>query len=120
MGHAGKLVKVAAGIMNTHSSVADGRMEILAAHGAACGAGPELVEQILESITVDQALEYMEQVPGLGQAVMDRVIRRMDGCLRRRAGKAMKIEAVVFTNARGILGRTKGADGLIEKIKAGG
>ena len=120
VGHAGKLVKVAAGIMNTHSSVADGRMEILAAHGAACGAGPELVEQILESITVDQALEYMEQVPGLGQAVMDRVIRRMDGCLRRRAGKAMKIEAVVFTNARGLLGRTKGADVLIEKIKAGG
>lgn len=120
VGHAGKLVKVAAGIMNTHSLVADGRMEILAAHGAACGAGPELVEQILESITVDQALEYMEQVPGLGQAVMDRVIRRMDGCLRRRAGKAMKIEAVVFTNARGLLGRTKGADGLIEKIKAGG
>ena len=36
------------------------------------------------------------------------------------AGKAMKIEAVVFTNARGLLGRTKGADGLIEKIKAGG
>lgn len=120
VGHAGKLVKVAAGIMNTHSSVADGRMEILAAHGAACGAGPELVERILESITVDQALEYMEQVPGLGQAVMDRVIRRMDGCLRRRAGTAMKIEAVVFTNARGLLGRTKGADGLIEKIKAGG
>ena len=120
VGHAGKLVKVAAGIMNTHSSVADGRMEILAAYGAACGAGPELVEQILESITVDQALEYMEQVPGLGQAVMDRVIRRMDGCLRRRAGTSMKIEAVVFTNARGLLGRTKGADGLIEKIKAGG
>ena len=47
-------------------------------------------------------------------------IRRMDGCLRRRAGTAMKIEAVVFTNARGLLGRTKGADGLIEKIKAGG
>ena len=120
VGHAGKLVKVAAGIMNTHSSVADGRMEILAAYGAASGAGPELVEQILESITVDQALEYMEQVPGLGQAVMDRVIRRMDGCLRRRAGTSMKIEAVVFTNARGLLGRTKGADGLIEKIKAGG
>ena len=120
VGHAGKLVKVAAGIMNTHSSVADGRMEILAAHGAACGAGPELVERILESITVDQALEYMEQVPGLGQVVMDRVIRRMDGCLRRRAGTSMKIEAVVFTNARGLLGRTKGADGLIEKIKAGG
>ena len=84
------------------------------------GAGAEVDVKQVSDITVDQALEYMEQVPGLGQAVMDRVIRRMDGCLRRRAGTAMKIEAVVFTNARGLLGRTKGADGLIEKIKAGG
>lgn len=38
IGHGGKLIKLAAGIMNTHSSWADGRMEILAAHGAACGA----------------------------------------------------------------------------------
>ena len=28
-GHAGKLVKLGAGIMNTHSSNADGRMEVL-------------------------------------------------------------------------------------------
>ena len=29
IGHGGKLIKLAAGIMNTHSSMADGRMEIL-------------------------------------------------------------------------------------------
>lgn len=120
VGHAGKLVKLAAGIMNTHSGMADGRMEILAAHCAACGAGPELVERILEAITVDQALEYMDPVPGLGAAVMERVIRRMHWYLRHRAGEVMKIEAVVFTNARGLLGRTEDAGELTEKIKAGG
>ena len=119
VGHAGKLVKVAAGIMNTHSSMADGRMEILAAHAAACGAGTELTERILEAITVDQAMEYMDRTPGLGLAVMERVIGRVHMHLRHRAG-GMKIEAVVFTNARGILGRTQGADELTEKIRAGG
>ena len=34
IGHIGKLIKVAGGIMNTHSHVADGRLEILTAHGA--------------------------------------------------------------------------------------
>ena len=32
VGHAGKLVKIAAGVMNTHSSVADGRMAVSYTH----------------------------------------------------------------------------------------
>ena len=36
--HIGKFVKVAAGIMNTHSHSADGRMEVLAANGIRAGA----------------------------------------------------------------------------------
>ncbi|MCD7843434.1 MAG: cobalt-precorrin-5B (C(1))-methyltransferase CbiD [Clostridiales bacterium] len=43
VGHLGKLVKCAAGVMNTHSRVADCRMETLAAHAALCGAGQETV-----------------------------------------------------------------------------
>lgn len=39
VGHTGKLIKTAAGIMNTHSSYADGRMEIIAVHSALWGAG---------------------------------------------------------------------------------
>lgn len=41
VGHLGKLVKVAGGVMNTHSRWADCRMEILCAHAALCGAGQE-------------------------------------------------------------------------------
>lgn len=41
VGHIGKLVKVAGGIMDTHSRTADCRAEILAAHAALAGAGRE-------------------------------------------------------------------------------
>ena len=56
VGHAGKLIKLAAGVMNTHSKAADGRMECLAAYGAACGASREMAGQILDCVTVDEAL----------------------------------------------------------------
>lgn len=43
VGNIGKLVKLAAGIMNTHSKIADARGEILAVHTVLCGGSPELV-----------------------------------------------------------------------------
>ena len=61
IGHLGKLVKLAAGIMNTHSREADGRMEILAAHAGAWGASRELIREILSAVTVDQALTLMDE-----------------------------------------------------------
>ena len=48
VGHVGKLVKVAAGVWNTHSAVADARLETVAALAAAAGAPPTLVTQLLE------------------------------------------------------------------------
>ena len=71
VGHGGKLVKLAAGVMNTHSSAADGRMEVLAAWGAALGASREQVIKILEAVTVDQGLLILEQQTGLGRTVME-------------------------------------------------
>ena len=113
IGHGGKLIKLAAGIMNTHSSWADGRMEILAAHGAACGAKRELVEQILEAVTVDEGLRLLETEDGLREQVMKRVMGRLEQHVKRRAGEGLRAEAIVFTNERGILGATTGADDLL-------
>lgn len=113
VGHGGKLIKLAAGIMNTHSRFADGRMEILAAYGAACGAGKKLAGDILEAVTVDEGLRLLETVAGLRERVMERVMERIDSHLKRRAGRHLKIEALVFTNERGILGVTPGAEQML-------
>lgn len=116
-GHAGKLIKTAAGIMDTHSRTADGRMEILAAWAAACGADRMLVEQILQAVTVDQGLALLETRPGLREQTMERIVERMAFYLGQRAGEQLRAEAVIFTEERGILGMTPGAPEALDRIR---
>lgn len=60
-GHAGKLVKLAGGIFYTHSRIADARREIVAAHAAAWGASPEVVQAMLTATTVEAIFTILEQ-----------------------------------------------------------
>ncbi|MDO5349115.1 MAG: cobalt-precorrin-5B (C(1))-methyltransferase CbiD [Lachnospiraceae bacterium] len=120
VGHAGKLLKIAAGVMNTHSSMADGRMECLAAYGAACGASQEMAQRILNCITVDEALGILEERDGLREAVMKMAMSRIDAHLKRRAGAGLQIGAVLFTNDRGILGATLQAEEMIRLLRSAG
>lgn len=123
VGHAGKLIKLAAGIMNTHSSVADARMECLAAYGAACGASREMSAQILACAAVEEALCILEKKEGLLESTMKFVMERIDGQLKKKAETIsrcpipIQTEVVLFTNERGILGKTKGADRLTAKLQ---
>ena len=98
--------------MNTHSRVADGRRETLAAHTALCGGDRALVEEVFSASTTDEAVERLEAA-GLREAVMASLTAALSEHLRRRAGEQMKIEAVVFSNRFGVLGRTPGADTLL-------
>ncbi len=116
VGHAGKLVKVAAGIMNTHSRQADGRMEVLAAHAAMAGVRKDTVKRIMDAVTTLEAIEILEEEGVLGQ-VMRTVMERIEYHLRQRAGNGLEIAAVVFTKEKGILGKTSEADDLISRIQ---
>lgn len=114
VGHGGKLVKLAAGVMNTHSSVADSRMEVLAAWAGAQGAGEETVSRILEAVTVDQAFSILDQT-GFTGPVMEKIIERIEFHLKKRGGNILKAEAILFTNQKGVLGMTKGAEELLKR-----
>ena len=57
IGHIGKLVKLGAGIMNTHSAQADARMEILLSCALAGGASLEALQAVAASLTTEAALE---------------------------------------------------------------
>ena len=61
VGHIGKLVKIAAGVMNTHSRQADARMEVLAVHAAMAGADRETVCALMKCFTTKEALDILEE-----------------------------------------------------------
>lgn len=116
VGHAGKLVKVAAGVMNTHSRQADCRMEVFASHAAMAGAQKDLVKQIMDCTTTLEAIELLE-AEGMLEQAMHTIMERMEYYLRQRAGKDLEIAAVVFTKEKGMLGKTSEADTLISRIQ---
>lgn len=115
-GHVGKLVKIAAGIMNTHSRQADGRMEILAAHAGMAGASGDVVQRLMQCVTTVDALDILKE-QGLLESVMATIMERIEFYLKYRAGDRLLIGAVVFSKEMGILGKTKDADILIDYIK---
>lgn len=116
VGHLGKFVKLAAGIMNTHSREADGRMEILAANAIRCGGRAEAAADILECATTDEAVGVLGQ-HGLTEAVMERIVTGARSYLWRRAYEKLDIGIMIYSLEEGLLGATKGAAGMLEKIK---
>lgn len=61
MGHAGKLIKLAAGIFNTEHRVADGRREIIAAHAALNGVNKGTVYKIFQANTTEEMMTILEE-----------------------------------------------------------
>lgn len=113
VGHAGKLIKLAAGIMNTHSRTADGRAEVITAHAAIYGASKELAIKLMDSLSVDEALHELE-TNDLVQPVMESITAKIEVNLHRRAGEHMQAEALIFSDKYGIIGQTSGAAELLK------
>lgn len=117
VGHLGKLVKVAGGVMNTHSRWADCRMEILCAHAALCGAGQETARALMGSATTDAGLDILAEA-GLLDRTMDSLLSALQAHLERRAGTSCRCGGVLFTNTRGLLGMTGTAKEILNIWRA--
>lgn len=116
VGHVGKLVKVAGGIMNTHSKYADCRTELFCAHAALRGADVELCRNLMAAATTDACIGLLDQA-GLRRAVMDSLLDAIQLHLERRAAGAYAIGAVMFSNVYGPLGQTDRAKEILEGWK---
>lgn len=107
-GHIGKLVKLAGGIMNTHSRNADSRMEILTAHAAVLGADRETAAALMNCITTDEALDILRE-KGLLKGVMERLLERMEFYVDHRSGRSLERGIVIFSQEHGTLGESRDA-----------
>ena len=116
VGHAGKLVKLAGGIMNTHSRWADCRTELFCAHAALAGAGRELCRALMEAPSADGCIALLDGA-GLWEPVMESLLSAIQVHLGRRAAGAFRTGAVLFSNQYGLLGLTRGGEELFNEWK---
>ena len=116
VGHIGKLVKLAGGIMNTHSRYADCRTELFCAHAAVCGANSDTCRALMQAATTDACLALLDGVQ-LREPVMDRLLTAMQHHLDHRAGGAYQVGAVLFSNQYGLLGQTETAEEMVTTWK---
>ena len=116
IGHSGKLVKLAQGVMNTHSKYADCRTELFALEAMFHGASIEVGQEIYHCLTTDEVTKILKREQ-IFEPVLDKVTERIDFYMQHRVHGKIKTAAFMFSNVYGILGKTKYADELIQLHK---
>ena len=113
IGHSGKLIKLAQGVMNTHSKYADCRSEFLALQAMFHGAGPEIGKEIYQALTTDEMTKILKR-EGLFEAVIEEAIKKIDFYMQKRVHGKLKTGAILFSNVYGVLGETANAKELLK------
>ena len=116
VGHVGKLVKLAGGIMNTHSHTADCRTELFCTHAALCGASREVCAALMDAATTDACLDILDAAE-LRTPVLESLLRAIQLHLDRRAAGTFRVGAILFSNQHGPLGQTETAAQILNEWK---
>lgn len=107
-GHIGKLIKLSAGIMNTHSRVADARNDIMVSNLALIGCERNILEEVYGCLTTDAMIPIikehnMEKVFGI---LAEKAAKRAWKYLRDGKEK-IEIEVYMFSMDGEVLGHGK-------------
>ncbi len=115
VGNAGKLVKLAAGIMNTNSTAADARKEIFAAHISMVGGTAAQAKTIMGCVTVDEMLALLGAW-GLRERVMQSIMGQIERSVMGRCRGKLKFGVALFSEEFGLLGVTSETKNVLIKV----
>ncbi|NER33373.1 MAG: cobalt-precorrin-5B (C(1))-methyltransferase [Oscillatoria sp. SIO1A7] len=111
IGYQGKLIKLAGGIFNTSSHLADAKLEIIAAAVVRSGGNLEAVQAVLDAQTADGAYKELVKL-GLAEAVFGYLAERIAIAARdyvqKYAGVSLEIGAILFDRQGAIVAKEKG------------
>lgn len=96
-GHVGKLMKVAAGIADTHSAVADARREIFVAYGALAGLPQDALLQLTEHNTAEESAAYL--IANDYGPVLDNIAAAAALRAEKMAGGSLRVGCVMLNLA---------------------
>lgn len=114
IGHIGKAIKVAGGIFNTHSRVADARLEIIATNAILIDEPRENILKVLEANTAEEATEYIVKKESLFNLIANKVAKRSAEFSRDN----IEFQSILFNYSGDILGYSDGFYEMIEELKS--
>lgn len=115
-GHLGKYVKIAGGIFNTHSKVADARNEILIANLALMNAPFELIKSANECLTTEEFIDVLEKdeyrdYKEIYNILSQKCKERIDTHIN---DEEINVEVMIFSMDKELIGQSKKAGDLKE------
>ncbi len=116
-GHPGKMTKIAAGILQTHSHTADGRREGIITQLALMGAPAELCRKVYGCITTDSAAAVIHEAGYDG--VWDRIAAAAREYMTFRVKDSIRIETLVTDYEGNVMGACPDHPEGIEKEASG-
>ena len=116
VGHLGKLVKLGIGLLNTHSSQGDGRMETLLACALEAGAGLGVLRQLLGCVSTDAAAALLGQA-GLLDETMAVLERRIQATFDRHVPAELHLHWICFARLNGAFDLVARSTDALEPIR---
>jgi cobalt-precorrin-5B (C1)-methyltransferase len=106
LGYQGKLIKLAGGIFNTSSHLADGKLEILSAAVASVGGNLQTIQEILTAKTADAAYKILVQLQ-LAESVFtllaDKISQKAVTYVQKYADVSLTIGTILFDRQGNII-----------------
>lgn len=100
--HIGKIVKLAGGIMNTHSKYAECRNEILASNAGMLGLSHNGIKQVMDAAMTDDMLDIIDQEK-LKEKVLELILDKIINNINTKCHNEIDIDIVIFSNKYGYL-----------------
>ena len=116
VGNPSKLIRLAAGIMDTHTWNADGRREVVSLHTVLAGGTISQARIIQDLATTDQMLSKLTEW-GIRDAVMQSICVKIGDYVQNRiGGKAMRFGVIPIHQEYGILGQTPDIGDVVANV----
>ncbi|MDR0576546.1 MAG: cobalt-precorrin-5B (C(1))-methyltransferase CbiD [Candidatus Accumulibacter sp.] len=112
IGHIGKLARLAGGVFDSYSKVADARIEILAANLAWLGAPRAAIRELFDCVTTEAALEVIDR-NGHGE-LYALLCRKAEQRASQRVYGEMRVGVLMFSLDGRTLGSGEMADEMLE------
>lgn len=121
LGYQGKLIKLAGGIFNTSSHLADAKLEIISAAVVKAGGNLQTVQAVLETKTADEAYQILVE-KGFASPVFDALAQtiseKAQAYVQKYGNVSLSIGTVLFDRAGKIIAQSAIVPQLIKQLQS--